>query len=329
MAGRPRDRLVVDAGAVRRAERRRGGRSQIPESNVRVIVPLLGGGFGSKCDFHFEGHVAALARAAGPAGEAGLHARGGVRRPGSPSRGDGDRARERRASRRDDRRPPRQARARRRRLLRRGRLLRPDRGDACLWSVRARERGRLVDARLHEQPTVRLDPRADGAAGLLGSRAAHGRAGRGPRARPGRAAPAHARSRTAPSARPGRSSASWDQADARARRRADRLRTASCGEDEAIGVACGWWPSLRRRLGRVREAERRRHRHDRHRRAGERQRRRDGAAAPRRRGARHAARRLLDPLPGHRRRPVGHGLVRVADDLQQRPRRRRGRPRGA
>ena len=37
---------------------------QIPEANVRVIVPLLGGGFGSKCDFHFEGHVAALARAA-------------------------------------------------------------------------------------------------------------------------------------------------------------------------------------------------------------------------------------------------------------------------
>jgi CO/xanthine dehydrogenase Mo-binding subunit len=37
---------------------------QIPESKVRVIVPLLGGGFGAKCDFHFEGHVAALARAA-------------------------------------------------------------------------------------------------------------------------------------------------------------------------------------------------------------------------------------------------------------------------
>ena len=37
----------------------------IPEGNVRVIVPLLGGGFGAKCDFHFEGHVAALARAAG------------------------------------------------------------------------------------------------------------------------------------------------------------------------------------------------------------------------------------------------------------------------
>ena len=38
---------------------------QIPESHVRIVVPLLGGGFGSKCDFHFEGHVAALARAAG------------------------------------------------------------------------------------------------------------------------------------------------------------------------------------------------------------------------------------------------------------------------
>jgi CO/xanthine dehydrogenase Mo-binding subunit len=34
------------------------------ESDVRVIVPHLGGGFGGKCDFHFEAHVAALARAA-------------------------------------------------------------------------------------------------------------------------------------------------------------------------------------------------------------------------------------------------------------------------
>ena len=38
---------------------------QLPQSHVRIVVPLLGGGFGSKCDFHYEGHVAALARAAG------------------------------------------------------------------------------------------------------------------------------------------------------------------------------------------------------------------------------------------------------------------------
>lgn len=36
----------------------------LSEAQVRIVVPLLGGGFGSKCDFHFEAHVAALARAA-------------------------------------------------------------------------------------------------------------------------------------------------------------------------------------------------------------------------------------------------------------------------
>jgi len=36
---------------------------EIPESNVRIIVPYLGGGFGGKCEFHFEAHIAALARA--------------------------------------------------------------------------------------------------------------------------------------------------------------------------------------------------------------------------------------------------------------------------
>ena len=37
----------------------------IAEGRVRIIVPHLGGGFGGKCDVHFEPHVAALARAAG------------------------------------------------------------------------------------------------------------------------------------------------------------------------------------------------------------------------------------------------------------------------
>jgi CO/xanthine dehydrogenase Mo-binding subunit len=35
---------------------------QIPQSDVRIVVPHLGGGFGGKCDFHFEAHVALLAR---------------------------------------------------------------------------------------------------------------------------------------------------------------------------------------------------------------------------------------------------------------------------
>lgn len=38
---------------------------QLAESKVRVVVPTLGGGFGGKCDFHFEAHAAVLARAAG------------------------------------------------------------------------------------------------------------------------------------------------------------------------------------------------------------------------------------------------------------------------
>jgi len=37
---------------------------EIPEHHVRIVVTHLGGGFGGKCDFHYEAHVAALARAA-------------------------------------------------------------------------------------------------------------------------------------------------------------------------------------------------------------------------------------------------------------------------
>jgi CO/xanthine dehydrogenase Mo-binding subunit len=37
---------------------------QMPESRVRIVVPHLGGGFGGKCEFHFEAHIAALSRAA-------------------------------------------------------------------------------------------------------------------------------------------------------------------------------------------------------------------------------------------------------------------------
>ncbi len=35
----------------------------LPSNRVRIIVPHLGGGFGGKCGFHFEAHIAALAKA--------------------------------------------------------------------------------------------------------------------------------------------------------------------------------------------------------------------------------------------------------------------------
>ncbi len=37
---------------------------RLPANRVRIVVPHLGGGFGGKCGFHYEAHVAALARAA-------------------------------------------------------------------------------------------------------------------------------------------------------------------------------------------------------------------------------------------------------------------------
>ncbi len=37
---------------------------QMPASRVRIIVPHLGGGFGGKCGFHYEAHIAVLARVA-------------------------------------------------------------------------------------------------------------------------------------------------------------------------------------------------------------------------------------------------------------------------
>ncbi len=38
---------------------------QLPENRIRITVPHLGGGFGAKCEGHFEPQVAALARASG------------------------------------------------------------------------------------------------------------------------------------------------------------------------------------------------------------------------------------------------------------------------
>ena len=58
---------------------------QLPESRVRIIVPHLGGGFGGKCGFHHEAHVAALARKARRPGAAASSR--GARSSSSPTAG--------------------------------------------------------------------------------------------------------------------------------------------------------------------------------------------------------------------------------------------------
>ena len=54
---------------------------EMAESRVRIVVPHLGGGFGGKCEFHFEAHIAALSRAAGRPVRLVFDRRRGVRRP--------------------------------------------------------------------------------------------------------------------------------------------------------------------------------------------------------------------------------------------------------
>ena len=217
-------------------------RSQLPEANVRIVVPLLGGGFGAKCDFHFEGHVAALARAARRPVKLVFSRREEFAVTGHRREGMVIELETGVPPRRDARRAPGAPRARQGRLLRRGRLLRPDGGDARLWSLRDRERQRRVVSELLEHPAVELDPGPDRSAGVLGARAAHGRARRPARARSRRAPPPHPASTTGDEG-PTRPDVRADrhEGDPGAGRRADRLR-ADLPDDEAIGVACGWWP---------------------------------------------------------------------------------------
>ena len=301
----------------------------IPESDVRVIVPLLGGGFGAKCDFHFEGHVAALARAAGRPVKlvfsrheefvaVGHRREGMVIELETGSRSDGTI------------------------LARRARLV-IDSGAYCgeggffaqmaamhahgpyeLGSVDIESS--LVYSNNQPSSSIRaptapqvcwaLEQHMDELAEALGLE------------------PVELRRRTL--IETGSVTATGQVLERIAMKetldRAVELIGAGdeLPENEAIGVACGWWPCFADERRRVRQAEPGRDRHDRDRRAGERHRRRDGDAAassPRSSGMRPE--RLLAPLPGHRCRPVGHGLVRLADDVQQRARRARGHRRPA
>ena len=178
------------------------------------------------------------------AGEARLLAPRGVLRGRPPPRGHGDRARDRRPRRRHARRPQGAARAstRARTAARAGSSRRWRR---CTRSGRTRSRTSHVESSLiysNNQPSssIRaptapqvcwaLEQHMDELAAALGLD------------------PVELRRRTliengvasgdGPGARADR-----DEGDARAGGRADRLRRArELPEDEAIGVACGWWP---------------------------------------------------------------------------------------
>ncbi len=166
---------------------------QIPQSHVRIVVPLLGGGFGSKCDFHYEGHIAALARAAGRPVKlvfsreeefiAPDHRREGmVIELETGARRDGTI------------------------VARRGRLV-LDGGAYCGEGGFFAQMAAMHACGPYELETVKVAStlvytnnqpsgsiRApDRPAGVLGGRAAHRRAGRGARARPRRAPPPHPR----------------------------------------------------------------------------------------------------------------------------------------
>ena len=243
VAGRPGHRLVVDPGALHRPLGRRET-LELPESHVRIIVPHLGGGFGGKCEFHFEAHVAALARAAGRPvrlvfsrseefiapdhrreGQV-IELETGVMRDGTI-------------------------------VARRGRLI-LDNGAysadapfipqiAAMHAVGPyRIPNVSIDAEpgVHEHDAVGVGARAHCAAGVLGRRAAHGLRRGGDR---------HGSRRAAPQEHPegGRRRPATSQVlepigAAETLERAVEL--IGYGRDlpdgEAIGVGCGWWPSF-------------------------------------------------------------------------------------
>ena len=261
VAGRPGHRLDVDPGARTPRAPASPTSLQIPESHVRVIVPLLGGGFGAKCDFHFEGHVAALARAAGRPVKLVFSRREeffavGHRREGmvieleTGARADGTLVARRGA-----------ARARQGRVLRRGRLLRADGGDA---RARARTRSRtstsspsLIYSTNQPSSSIRaptapqvcwaLEQHMDELAEALGMD------------------PVELRRRTL--IEEGSVTATGQVLEQIAmketletRRRADRLRAGAARRTRRSASPCGWWPCFAANARRLRQAQPGRHR---------------------------------------------------------------------
>ena len=244
---------------------------QMPESRrPHRSCPLLGGGFGAKCDFHFEGHVAALARAAGRPVKLVFSRREEFIAPDHRREGDADRARDRcsRPTARSSPAAPGSSSTTARTAAKAASSPQLAAMHAC---GPYRVENVVVEAHLAYTNTppsgsIRAPDRAAVCWALeqhmdeLAARA---------RSRSARAAPADLiedgrRDGDAPGARAHRR-----RRDARAGGRADRLRARAArrrGDRRRVRLVA----LLRRRVGRVREAERRRHGHDRDRRAGER-----------------------------------------------------------
>ena len=273
----------------------------LPESQVRVIVPLLGGGFGSKCDFHFEAHIAALARA--------------TRRPVKLV-----------FSRQEEFFAPDHRRegmvieletgvTREGRLVaRRGRLV-LDKGAYCgeggffaqmaamhacgpykidnididsYLNYSTNQPSSSVRAPTAPQTCWALEQHMDEVAAAIGMD------------------PAELRRRTLiDEGDEGPTGQVFEEIGAKRTLEA-ALEMIGYGQklpdDEAIGIACGWWPSFGVEFRRLHQAQRRRHRDHHHRRHGIGDRGRHGAADPCGRSSGDEARGLLHPLSGHRRR---------------------------
>ncbi len=300
---------------------------QVPEANVRIVVPLLGGGFGAKCDLHFEAQVAALARAAKRPVKLVFSRREefvaiAQRREGIVMEFETGVTRDGRL------------------VARRAKLV-LDKGAYCgeggfLGQMAAmhacgpyvidhivvesylnytnNQPSGSVRAPTAPQVCWALEQHMDEVARAIDMDPVELR--RRTLIEEGAEGPTRQVFDAVGIKQTPRAGGRDDRLRSRAaRRRSDRRRRRLVAVDA-------------RAVGRVRAPERRRQRHDRDRRAGERQRRGDGDADVRRRRARHAPRGLHDPVPGHGGRELGHGLVRFADDVQQRagdPRRRRRR----
>ena len=296
---------------------------QIPASHVRVVVPLLGGGFGAKCDFHFEGHVAALARAARRPVKLVFSRREeffavGHRREGmvieleTGARSDGT-------------------------LVARKARLVLDKGAYCGEGGFFAQMAAMHALGPYELENVHVE------SSLVYSNNQPSSSIRAPTAPQVCWAleqhmdelaaaldldPVELRRRTV--IENGSVTATGQVLERVAMKETLEKAVELIGygrelpEDEAIGLAVGWWPCFASASGAyvklnpdgsgtiVTGAQENG--------TG----RRDGDADVRGRAARHAARGLLAALPGHRRGALGHGLVRLADDVQQRPRRDRG-----